>query len=238
MLLLVTALVGCTQPAPAPVSERPSSGPQAGQNTPRGRIAIVTRDEPVTLDSRLYRSHEVQDLVNAPLAYHDEADIVRPLLVEKLPSRDDGSWTILPDGGMITTYRLKPDLKWQDGHPLTAPDVVFAASTYVDEQVPVLKRTPESFMRSVSAPDDRTIRILWREPYAQAGSLAEDDLAPLPRHLLEGGYQQDKATYVNSPFWTSEQYIGSGPFRVKEWQKGINIVLTANPNFVLGPPKL
>ncbi len=211
---------------------------QQGQNTPRGRIVIVTRDEPVTLDARLYRSHEVQDLVNAPIAYHDEADVVRPLLVEKMPSRDDGTWTIDPSGTMVTTYKLKPNLKWHDGRPLTAPDFVFAFGTYIDREIPVLKRIPETYMISVSAPDDLTIRILWGEPYAQAGSLAEVDLAPLPRHLLLDTYNRDKQAYLNSPYWTSDEYIGSGPFRVKEWQKGISVVLTANPHFVLGPPKL
>src|SRR5205807_6832666 len=137
------------------------------------------------------------------------------------------------NGSMITTYKLKPNLKWQDGQPLLAPDFLFGVSTYLDQQLPILKRTPESFVISVSATDDLTIRILWREPYAQAGSLAEHDFAPLPRHLLLDTYNRDKDTYLNSSFWTSEAYVGSGPFRVKEWQKGVSLVLSANPYFVL-----
>ena len=239
ILAVLVVVAGCTQGTPAPSRESSSPPASQGQNTPRGRIVIVTRDEPVTLDSRLYRSHEIHDLVNAPIAYHDEADVVRPLLVEKMPSRDDGTWTIDSDGSMITIYKLKPNLKWQDGQPLTAPDFVFAANNYMDQQIPVLKRSPESFMISVSAPDPLSVRILWREPYAQAGSLAEDDMAPLPRHLLQDQYYRgEKQDYLNSSFWTSQEYVGNGPFRVREWQKGISVVLTANPHFVLGPPKL
>jgi len=240
VLTLLAMAAGCTSAAPqppAPAQERADT-PIQGQNVPRGRIVIVTRDEPVTLDARLYRSHEVQDMINAPIAYHDEADVVRPLLVEKMPSRDDGTWTIEADGHMLTTYTLKPNLKWQDGQPLTASDFAFALSTYVDPELPVLKRTPESYMQAVTALNLQTLRIVWREPYAQAASLAEDDLAPLPQHLIQQKYLLDKQDYLQSSFWTSEEYVGSGAFRVKEWQKGISIILTANPYFVLGPPRL
>jgi len=240
VLTLLAMAAGCTSAAPqppAPAQERADT-PIQGQNVPRGRIVIVTRDEPVTLDARLYRSHEVQDMINAPIAYHDEADVVRPLLVEKMPSRDDGTWTIEADGHMLTTYTLKPNLKWQDGQPLTASDFAFALSTYVDPELPVLKRTPESYMQAVTALNLQTLRIVWREPYAQAASLAEDDLAPLPQHLIQQKYLLDKQDYLQSSFWTSEEYVGRGAFRGKEWQKGISIILTANPYFVLGPPRL
>jgi peptide/nickel transport system substrate-binding protein len=241
LVLALLAIAGCASPAPqqSPAPGQPPAGsPLQTQNTPRGRIVIVTRDEPVSLDSRLYRSHEVQDMINAPIAYHDEADVVRPLLVEKMPSRDDGTWTIESDGHMVTTYTLKPDLKWQDGVPMTAPDFAFAASTYLDPDLPVLKRTPESYMQSVTVVNPQTVRILWREPYAGAASLAEDDLAPLPQHILQPIYLKGKEDYTQSSFFTSEEYVGSGAFKVKEWQKGISVILTANPYFVLGPPKL
>src|SRR5438309_9849724 len=99
-LLILTACTAPT-PTPAPPPQAPGAAAPPSQTASSGRIVIVTRDEPVTLDSRLYRTHEVQDLVNAPIAYHDETDVVRPLLVERLPSRDDGSWTIQDNGSMI-----------------------------------------------------------------------------------------------------------------------------------------
>src|SRR4030095_12972236 len=121
---------------------------------------------------------------------------------------------------------------------LTAADFAFALPIYVDPEMPVLKRTPESYIQAITALNTQTLRIVWREPYAGAASLAEDDLAPLPMHLLQQSYLLDKQEYLQSSFWTSDEYVGSGPFRVKEWQKGISIILNANPYFVLGPPKL
>ena len=141
LLTMLAIIAGCTSPAPAqPRESNPNAG--VGQNTPRGRIAIVTRDEPVTLDARLYRSHEVQGMVNAPLAYHDEADVVRPLLADKLPSRDDGSWTIEPDG---SNDRQEPDKETAavarsadaaPGVPKTGPAVSEAAAGGRDAEMP------------------------------------------------------------------------------------------------------
>src|SRR5437762_2154095 len=160
LLMLLAACSAPPAPPPVPAPQQSESQPTAAPPaaTGTGRVVIVTRDEPVSLDTRLFRSHEVQSMVNAPIAYHDEADVVRPLLAEKMPSRDDGSWTIEDDGSMVTIYKLKPNLKWQDGRPLDAFDFVFAFGVYIDRNVPVLKRAPEQYMISVSAPDSQTVR--------------------------------------------------------------------------------
>lgn len=82
------------------------------------------------LNDRLDRMGLGYPLITSSLAYLDGSLMPRPLLAERLPSREDGSWTVNPDGTMRTVYHLRPDLKWHDGRGLTASDFVFAWQVY------------------------------------------------------------------------------------------------------------
>lgn len=178
----------------------------------------------------------MHNLFEASWAYLDETDTPRPLLAERLPSQSDGSWVVNPDGTMRTIYVLKPDLKWHDGQPLTADDFVLAHGVYTDEDIPVSKRLPEALMSRVVARDARTVEITWREPYAGGGGLANTELPPMPRHVVGDLWGQDKNAFMNSTFWSSPEYVGTGPFRVTAWDKGISITFAANSYFALGRP--
>src|SRR5206468_9710816 len=59
----------------------------------------------------------------------------------------------------------------------------------------------------------------------------------LPKHLLEAPYRDDKASFMDLAYWTSE-FIGAGPYRVREWMPGIGMLLDANRDFVLGAPRI
>ena len=102
----------------------------------------------------------------------------------------------------------------------------------------VTTRLPESLMSDVIARDDRTVEILWREPYVDADSLIQSQLAPLPAHLIEELFNRDKNAFATSTFWTSPDFVGDGPYRVTRWDHGIAIYLEGNPYFVFGPPKI
>src|SRR5262245_38220427 len=67
---------------------------------------------------------DVSAIVNAFLVRGDERGLMSPYLAQRLPSTDDGTWVVNPDGSMRTIWTLRPDAKWQDGQPLTAHDVV------------------------------------------------------------------------------------------------------------------
>src|SRR5207237_1347071 len=60
---------------------------------------------------------------------------------------------------------------------------------------------------------------------------------PLPRHLLEQAYLEDKVRFLTVPYWLDE-FIGSGPFKLKSLMQGSGAVLQANDRYVLGRPKL
>ncbi len=234
MLGLCLAIAAC---APAPAAPGRSSDPGVGSaGVERAKVmTIAIPSEPSGFSDKLFQAaSDIDNLFEASLTYLDGDDISRLLLAERTPSQADGTWAVNPDGTMRTVYTLKPDLKWQDGLPLTAEDFAFAYSVYADEELPVIRRFPEVLMSGVVARDGRTIEILWREPFAGAGSLGKRELVPLPRHLIGDLYAQDKGAFMNSSFWTSEEYVGSGAFRVANWERGVAITFAANPYFVMG----
>src|SRR5206468_3816377 len=84
-----------------------------------------------------------------------------------------------------------------------------------------------------------TVTVTWKQPYIDADALfgARGVYLPLPRHLLEGAYRADKASLLDLPYWTQE-FVGTGPYRLREWTTGVGVRLEANAAFVLGRPRI
>src|SRR5439155_17572422 len=129
------------------------------------------------------------------------------------------SWQVFPDGRMETTYKLRPNLTWHDGTPLTAADFVFAWQVYTAPQVGIANVSPQNVMAEVAAPDPSTVVIHWRRLYPNAGVLDQADFPPLPPHILQGAFQQDPAGLANQPYWTRD-FVGAGPYRLTRWESG------------------
>src|SRR5581483_11029104 len=102
---------------------------------------------------------------------------------------------------------------------------------------PIASRAPETMMSKVEAQDDQTIVVYWKEPYNRADVLAFRQLSPAPRHILEDKYRDNHANFAFGEEWTSA-YIGSGPFKVEQWNPGTNLIARANRDWALGQPKL
>ncbi len=233
---ILLVVLGCAAPAPGRSANPPNSGSQAAPAQQR-IVTWVLRAEPPILNDRIDRMGLGFPLT-VSLAYQDATEAVRPLLAETLPSLEAGSWTVQPDGTMRTTYVLRPGLKWHDGAPLTAADFAFAHQVYTDRNVPVTTRLPETLMSEVIARDDRTLDITWGETYVDAGALIGTQLAPMPRHALQEVFERDPAAFATSSFWSGEGFVGSGPYRLVRWERGVAITLNANPDFVHGKPRI
>src|SRR5262249_22467563 len=95
-----------------------------------------------------------------------------PRLTTKLPSLEDGSIAVLPDGHMRVVYNLRPDVTWQDGAAFTAQDMVFSYRFNADYTIPTaVRRDVLDEIASVEAPDKTTFVLDFREPYAVGGTL-------------------------------------------------------------------
>ena len=183
-----------------------------------------------------------QRMFNAFLDLYTGEDQARPYLAEALPALNTDSWVVFPDGKMETRYRLKPNLVWHDGAPLTAHDFVF---TFDNATPAVGFRTgmpPYTQIESVTATDDRTLAIRWKSVYPDAGVLlgggSRLGLVPFPRHIVAPIFAgASPETIQESLFW-SREFVGAGPFKLDSWELGSFLEATAFEQHALGRPKI
>lgn len=150
-------------------------------------------------------------LFNGLLKYNERLEIVGDLAE---------SWTVSEDG-LTILFHLRPNVRWQDGTPLTAEDAQFTYQKLVDPNV----RTPFSssyeLIESVEVLDPLTLRVRYKEPFAPA--LESWMIGIIPKHLLE---HEDLNT---TPLL--RRPVGHGPYRFVRWKTGELIELAANPDY-------
>jgi len=183
-------------------------------------------------------------VINANLSYTDERGLAQPFLAEALPDLNTEGWRVLPDGRMDTVHRLKANVTWHDGQPLTAEDFAFAFRVYSTPEFGASESGAFRLIEDLTAPDPRTVRIRWKEPYAEASTLRSMSgaggvtIAPLPRHLLERPFlERTGESFVGHAFWTSE-YVGAGPWKLDRREPGAFFEASAFDGFVFGRPKI
>jgi peptide/nickel transport system substrate-binding protein len=142
------------------------------------------------------------------------------------------SWTVSKDGTQFTV-NLRRGLRFSDGAPFDADDVIFSFKIYLDEQV----HSPQRDLLVISAKpttltkiDNYTVRFTFPAPYSAAERVF-DGVAILPRHLLEKDYQDGKINQVWGLSTPLEKIAGLGAFRLKQVIPGDRIVLERNPNY-------
>ncbi len=203
---------------------------------PEGMQRVLTN--PGGTGGRAPGLYEVQDLVHAGAAFLDDQDVLQPRLAEAIPSAENGLWKVLADGRMETTWHLRPNIRWHDGTPLSAEDFAFAVKVNADREIGIVNPQALAIVESVETPDPRTIVVRWREPFIEADYLFTRNFAmPLPRHLLEQPFSEDKGGFLALPYWR-DAYVGLGPYRLQEWVLSSHLLLAANDAYLLGRPKI
>ena len=195
---------------------------------PGGRLVMSLRGEPKTLNPLIAadaRSREVIAVMQADLVHINRAtQLTEPALAM--------SWKISPDG---LAYRLvlRQGIKFSDGQPLDADDVLFTFRVYLDENVHATQRDllivggKPIVVRKVDA---HTVVFQLAKTYG-VGERLFDGMAILPRHLLEKPYQEGKLGQIGSLATAADQWAGLGPFRLKEYVAGQQLVLERNPYY-------
>ena len=116
--LILSLLLACgsfagLQPSTAQAAER------------GGLVRIVSVGEPQLLNPVFDTSppaEEIYRLIYSGLIRENARGELEPDLLEVVPTAGNGLIKMTDDGGMSVTYKLRPGLKWQDGHPLTADE--------------------------------------------------------------------------------------------------------------------
>src|SRR5581483_8068577 len=184
----------------------------------------------------------IEQLVNAGLGDVDGDGKIRPQLAEAIPSTENGLWKLLPDGQMETSWKIKPNAKWQDGTPVTASDFVFTTTVDQDTDLPILRNAGYQSVEAVLAPDPSTVVVRWKQPYIDPDTMFTSQSTtafglPLPRHLLEEAYTADKTSFLSLPYWTTD-YVGTGAYSVAEFVPGSHVLFRAVDTYVAGRPKI
>jgi peptide/nickel transport system substrate-binding protein len=141
------------------------------------------------------------------------------------------SWTFSKDC-LTLTFTLRRDVRWHDGHPFTAEDVVFTWKTMVNPRTPAPFKEKFLQVEDVEALGPYTVRVTYPRPYARALETWSDYI--LPKHRLEPYAAEGKLR--ESP--QNRFPIGTGPYRFREWRSGEKVVLVANPDYYAGRPYL
>jgi peptide/nickel transport system substrate-binding protein len=193
-----------------------------------GRLVISQRAEPKTLNPIIAAdgsSREIIGLITADLIHINRYS-------QKTEPELASSWTASPDGREYT-LQLRRGLKFSDGQPFDADDVLFTFQVYLDERV----HSPQRDLLIVSGQpirlqriDAYTVRFELQQPYAAAERLF-DSIAILPQHLLRRAYEEGHLNQAWSLSTSPEQIAGLGPFRIKEYVPGQHITLVRNPHY-------
>ncbi|HEY1660639.1 MAG TPA: ABC transporter substrate-binding protein [Candidatus Sulfotelmatobacter sp.] len=193
-----------------------------------GRLVVSLRSEPKTLNpvtSADISSREVLAEMTGDLIHINRfSQNVEPALAK--------SWKVSRDG-LEYTLRLRHGLRFSDGHPLDADDVLFSFQLYLDDKV----NSPQRDLLIVGGKpitirrlDSNTVVFHLAQPYAAAERLF-DSVAILPRHLLEQAYKDGKLAQTWGLSTAPDKIAGLGAFRLKEYVAGQHLTLERNPYY-------
>ncbi len=246
--LLVALLAACAPASSTPGGRSGSgSGPaSASQSGGPKKLVAAVLDIPTTLSGTINTAgsgsrrgvSELEMLVSAGMVVRDGGGTLHPELAETVPTLENGLWKVFPDGRMETTWKIREGAVWHDGTPFTTKDLLFTAQVSQDKELAQLSATGYKYLDSVEAPDERTFVARWKQPYIDADTMFSAEFTmPIPEHLLSKAYQEDKANFIQQPYWSTE-FVGTGPFKLRNWEGNVYMTLAANDRFVLGRPKI
>ena len=222
-------------------SNVPSAPPPAGALPPSplvakcepgvrgGRLVIATFVDPKTFNpitANEVSSTDVTLKINGKLCIIDApSQEAKPGLAE--------SWTVEPDN-KTWTFHLRKGVRWSDGQPLNADDVVFTwndliyNTNFPNVAVDQFRIDGKDF--AVTKVDDYTVRVVTPEVYAPFIRFV-GDVPVLPKHILAQSVKEKSflsAYGINTP---PDQLVTCGPFRLKEYKQGQYVALERNPYY-------
>ncbi len=216
-----TALLG----AAAAFVMAPSAMAERGAD---GHVNIIYWQAPSILNPYLSggtKDIESASLVIEPLGRYNEVGEMLPFLAESIPTVENGG---VSEDLTSITWKLKSDIVWSDGTPVTSADVVFTAEYCMHPEGGCAQGAKFDGVTSVEALDDLTVKVTFDKP------------TPVPYGPFMGGQspiiqkvQFENCLGTNAPTCTEANFnpIGTGPFVVDEFKPNDVITMSANPNY-------
>ena len=183
-------------------------------------LVVALKTEPTSMDPQYHAltpNIQLSQTLLDPLVCADAELAAKPCLAE--------SWTA---EGTTWTFKLRPNVKFSDGSPFTADDVVFTF-----DRAGKVPNSPSSFkiylqqVTKVGAVDPLTVRITTAKPYP----LVDTNLTGLPilsAKAASGPAPEGKTT---TELNAGTGLVGAGPYKFVSWKRGSEIVFERNPHY-------
>lgn len=205
--------------------------PQTAQNQATTGDADTLRmlywQAPTILNPHLatgFKDFDAARIVYEPLASYDQNDELIPFLAAEIPTVENGG--IAKDGKSVT-WKLKQNVKWADGEPFTADDVVFTYDFITNPDVASASLEYYSTIEKVEALDEHTVKITfkdvnpgWSVPFTGQNGMI------LPEHIFA---EYNGANIREAP--ANQKPIGTGPYQAVEFKPGDIIIYEPNSNY-------
>jgi peptide/nickel transport system substrate-binding protein len=193
-----------------------------------GNLVASIATDPATFN-RLFASGMANALVADQLA----ADLVHiNRSTHELEPALATSWEVARDGRTYTVH-LRRGLRFSDGSPFTADDVIFTLGVIADPRIASTLadqlRVDDKFP-AIAPINAHTVRITMPRPVG-TGLRAFDSIPILSKSRLLKSYQDGTMASIWGPTAAANEIVGLGPFRLKEYRRGIQVVFERNPYY-------
>jgi peptide/nickel transport system substrate-binding protein len=206
---------------PAAAGEPAYYSDTEGPPVPGGVANFLLYEDPDSLNPLVGNTSialQVSTILLEGLAYNDPDGAFQPQLAAELPTLENGG---VSEDLLTVTWKLKPDLLWSDGEPVTSEDVRFTWEAVKDAANGSAFASQYALIEDVETPDPQTAVV--RYSAFNAGYL---DQFPwiLPQHAAG-----EPADMANWDF--NRNPVGTGPFMLQEWSPGEFLITVKNPNY-------
>src|SRR5215216_1542825 len=188
--------------------------PARGGDLAKSTLRLLLWQAPTTLNPHFaggVKDQTASRIVYEPLASFNRDGNLIPFLAAEIPSLENGGVSM---DGKSVTWRLKQGIKWSDGEPFTAGDVVFTYRYLSNPEVKSSTRESYQQVDNIAALDDHTVKITfknlnptWALPFVGVKGMI------IPEHIFA---PYNNAGAAEAP--ANLAPVGTGPYRVSEFR--------------------
>ncbi len=194
-----------------------------------GRFVYVTIGDPKTLNPLLASETSSSEILRGPLfaalTFYNNADqTMEPGLAR--------AWERSRDG-LSYVFHLRPGVRWSDGEPLDADDVLFSAAVYLDPSIPSAVKslmTVAGRSWAFEKIDSLTVRVVLPAPFGPVPEVLSSFYV-VPEHKLGQAFRDGRFEEMWAIDTPPASIVTNGPFVLAEFRPGEKAVLARNPHY-------